>query len=246
MLRSRSACPLSVLLATVALSTAGLSTHVHEAAAGHHEEKAKAGAEAKGQAKAAKDDLAKLRNPSNAREKAPETFRVKLETTKGDVVLKVTREWSPNGADRFYNLVKLGYYQDIAFFRVIDGFMAQFGIHGEPSVNATWRKAGIKDDPVVESNTRGRITFAKSGRPNSRTVQLFINLVDNRNLDRMGFAPFGEIVEGMENVDKIFKVGEGAPRGPGPNQNLIQAQGNEYLREKFPQLDYLVKASIVE
>jgi peptidyl-prolyl cis-trans isomerase A (cyclophilin A) len=186
-----------------------------------------------------------LMNPSQASEKAPDTYKAKLATTKGDIIIEVTRDWAPNGADRFYNLVRIGYFTDIALFRVIEGFMAQFGIHGDPAVNDVWREARIQDDPVKESNRRGYITFATAG-PNTRTTQLFINFADNSNLDRMGFAPFGKVSQGMDIVDSIFKgYGEGAPRGQGPRQDLIQSQGNAYLRQSFPNLDYVKSAEIV-
>lgn len=187
-----------------------------------------------------------LLDPSRATEQAPEKFRVKLQTTEGPVVIEVTRAWSPHGADRLYNLVKIGFFEDIAFFRVIPNFMAQFGIHGDPEVARAWRGANIPDDPVVESNRRGTLTFAKTGAPNSRSTQFFINFRDNRNLDRMGFSPVGEVVEGMEAIDAIHKVGEGAPRGPGPSQRRIQAQGNVYLKEAYPDLDYVESAELVE
>lgn len=184
-------------------------------------------------------------DPAKLTEKAPETFKARFATTKGAFTIEVTRAHSPNGADRFYNLVKSGYFKDIAFFRVIPGFMGQFGIHGDPAVSAAWRNAKIQDDPVKGSNTRGAISFAMAG-PNTRTTQFFINLVDNKNLDGMGFSPFGKVVEGMDVVDKINgEYGEGAPRGRGPDQGKIQAQGNEYLKKDFPKLDYIQSASIL-
>jgi peptidyl-prolyl cis-trans isomerase A (cyclophilin A) len=186
-----------------------------------------------------------LLNPAGAGEEAPATYKVKFETTKGDVVILVHRDWAPKGADRFYNLVKIGYFKDIAAFRVINNFMAQFGIHGNPKVASAWKNAKIQDDEVKESNTRGRITFATAG-PNTRTTQLFINYKDNSNLDGMGFAPFGEVVEGMEIVDSWYKgYGEGAPRGKGPMQGRVQAQGNQYLKTDFPELDYIKSASLL-
>jgi peptidyl-prolyl cis-trans isomerase A (cyclophilin A) len=190
---------------------------------------------------------AALLDPSKATEHAPATFRVKLETTKGPVVLEVVRDWAPNGADRFYNLVKIGFYNDVAFFRVIDGFMAQFGIHGDPKVAAKWREARIADDPVKQSNLRGFVSFATAG-PNTRTTQLFINYADrNAQLDRSGFAPFARVIQGMEVVDSLYSgYGEGAPNGAGPNQGLVQMQGNAYLRANFPKLDYIKTATIVE
>lgn len=177
-------------------------------------------------------------------ERAPERFAVKLETTKGDIIIDVTRGWAPNGADRFHELVKAGYYTDCAFFRVISGFMAQVGISGEPAKNTLWRAKRIQDDPVRESNKRGRVTFAMAG-PNTRTTQIFINFRDNRNLDGMNFAPFGQVRD-MATVDALHSgYGEGAPRGKGPSQARLQQQGNSYLRAEFPNLDYIQKASIV-
>jgi peptidyl-prolyl cis-trans isomerase A (cyclophilin A) len=186
-----------------------------------------------------------LNDPSKLTETAPATYRAKFATTQGDFVIEVHRDWAPNGADRFYNLVKNGFYDDTAFFRVVDGFMVQFGISGDPALNQAWREARIPDDAVKQQNTRGMVTFATSG-PNSRTTQVFINFTDgNTNLDAMGFAPFGKVVSGMEIVDKLYKdYGEGAPRGAGPNQMLIQSKGNAYLKSDFPKLDYTKKATI--
>jgi len=176
---------------------------------------------------------------------APPTYRARFETSKGDFVIEVHRDWAPIGADRFYNLVRNGYYDGVRFFRVIDGFMAQFGMNGDPLVTAQWRVATLQDDPVVQSNTRGTVTFAMTGQPNSRTTQIFINYGDNSNLDGMGFAPFGEVVEGMEVAASLYSgYGEGAPRGRGPDQGQIQARGNEYLEADFPNLDYVVHATI--
>jgi peptidyl-prolyl cis-trans isomerase A (cyclophilin A) len=184
-------------------------------------------------------------DPAKLTEKAPETFKAQFDTTKGKFTIEVTRSLSPRGADRFYNLVKSGYFQDIAFFRVIPGFMAQFGIHGNPAVAAKWREARIPDDPVVGSNTRGTICFAMAG-PNTRTTQFFINFVDNKNLDGMGFSPFGQVVEGLEVVDKINgEYGEGAPRGRGPDQGRVQMEGNAYLKKDFPNLDYIKSATLL-
>lgn len=187
-----------------------------------------------------------LLDPRQANEQAPDTYTVELTTTKGPVVIDVTRAWSPHGADRFYNLVKVGYFTDVAFFRVIDGFMAQAGIHGDSRVNRAWRDANIPDDPAAgQSNTRGMVSFAMAG-PNTRTTQFFINFGDNSRLDSMGFTPFGRVRD-MRAVDALYKgYGEGAPRGLGPNQALIQSRGNEYLRQSFPQLDYIVSARILD
>lgn len=185
-------------------------------------------------------------DPGKLTEKAPDTFKAQFTTTKGKVVIEVTRSLSPNGADRFYNLVKSGYFTDIAFFRVVPGFMCQFGIHGDPAVSAKWRDANIPDDPVKGSNTRGTITYAMSSAPNSRSTQFFINFKDNTFLDSRGFSPFGKVTEGMDVVDKINdEYGEGAPAGNGPNQGRIQMEGNTYLKKDFPNLDYIKSASIL-
>lgn len=176
-------------------------------------------------------------------QRAPDRFTVRMETTKGPLLIDVTREWAPNGADRFYTLVREGYFTDVAFFRVIEGFMAQGGIHGDPQVSARWRDRRIPDDPPRQSNTRGMVSFAMAG-PNTRTTQFFINLVDNSRLDSMGFAPFGRVRD-MSVVDRLHSgYGEGAPRGRGPDQGRIQREGNAYLRADFPQLDYIRSATI--
>jgi cyclophilin family peptidyl-prolyl cis-trans isomerase len=179
----------------------------------------------------------------SAPETAPSEYTVALDTTEGEVLIDVRREWAPAGADRFYQLVKSGYFEDVAFFRVIEGFMAQTGIHGDPAVAAQWRERRIQDDPVRESNTRGMVSYAMAG-PGTRTTQFFINLVDNRNLDGMGFAPFGRVRD-MSVVDRLYSgYGEGAPRGRGPDQARIQREGNAYLRASFPDLDYIRSARI--
>jgi cyclophilin family peptidyl-prolyl cis-trans isomerase len=184
-------------------------------------------------------------NPAKLTAKAPDSFKVRFDTTKGAFTVEVTRSLAPNGADRFYNLVRSGYFKDIIFFRVIPGFMCQFGIHGDPKIAAAWREAKIPDDPVKTSNARGAITFATAG-PNTRTTQLFINFADNGNLDGMGFSPFGKVTEGMDVVDKINgEYGEGAPRGRGPDQGRIQNEGNAYLKKDFPNLDYIKSATIL-
>lgn len=212
----------------------------------HVEAPAPASAEPTKASTADVDWSAALTDPSLAIAEAPATYKVKVETTEGDFVVEVHRDWAPIGADRFFNLVKAGYFDDIAFFRTVPGFMAQFGIHGDPAVNRAWRPATLKDEPVKQSNTRGRVTFAKTNFPNSRTTQLFINYVDNSRLDGMGFAPFGEVVEGMEVVEALHKTGEGFPMGQGPNQSLIHQQGNDYLREKFPEIDYIKSAKVID
>jgi peptidyl-prolyl cis-trans isomerase A (cyclophilin A) len=186
-----------------------------------------------------------LLDPSKATEQAPATFKVKITTTKGPFVIEAYRDWAPLGVDRFYNLVRIGYFKDLAFFRAVEGFMVQFGIHGDPKVAAAWKDASIKDDPVRNSNLRGHITFATRG-PDTRSTQFFINFSDNQNLDQMGFAAFGKVVEGMNIVDSLHKgYGEGAPRGLGPNQMRIQDEGNAYLKKDFPALDYIVSAELL-
>src|SRR5579884_3625838 len=185
-----------------------------------------------------------LSNPAALNAQAPATYRAKFDTSKGSFVVEVHRDWAPNGADRFYNLVKNGFYDQGRFFRVIPGFMVQFGINADPAISAKWRTARINDDPVTKSNIRGLITFATAG-PNTRTTQVFINYADNSRLDDMGFAPIGQVVSGMDVVDKLYAgYGEGAPRGSGPSQALIQEQGNAYLQKSFPKLDYIKKAMI--
>lgn len=184
-------------------------------------------------------------NPAALKAQAPATYKVKFDTSAGEFVVQVTREWAPNGADRFYNLVRSGFYDDTRFFRAIAGFMVQWGIHGDPAVSAAWRNARIAVDPVKQSNKRGFITYAMGASPDTRTTQVFINFRNNTNLDAMGFAPFGEVVSGMEVVDKINTMyGEGAPRGKGPEQGRIQSEGNAYLMKNFAKLDYIRKATI--
>ena len=185
-----------------------------------------------------------LSNPASLREQAPATYKARFDTSKGVFVVEVTRAWAPKGADRFYNLVKSGYYDNVRFFRVISGFMVQFGIHGDPAIMANWRTAQIPDDPVTQSNTRGMITFATAG-PNTRTSQVFINFADNARLDQSGFAPFGKVVSGMNVVDSLnAEYGEGAPRGRGPDQGRLQSEGNAYLTKEFSRMDYIKKATI--
>ena len=185
-------------------------------------------------------------DPARLIEKAPETFKARFDTTKGKFTIEVTRSLAPNGADRFYNLVRSGYFTDVAFFRVVPGFMCQFGIHGDPKVSAKWREATIPDDPVKGSNTRGTITFATAG-PNTRTTQLFINFGDNTGLDGQGFSPFGKVTEGMDVVNKIYgEYGDAAQfGGHGPDQGRVQGEGNAYLKKDFPNLDYIKSATIV-
>lgn len=186
-----------------------------------------------------------LLTPAEAKMPAvPDVFQVEFETTKGNFTVEVRKDWAPQGAERFYSLVHHGFFTDVAFFRAIDGFMVQFGISGSPPVAKAWRDAVFPDDPVKQSNKRGRISFATSG-PDSRTTQMFINYTDNFRLDGMGFAPFAVVVKGMDVIDSLYKgYGEGAPSGKGPSQARIQAEGNAYLRKAFPELDYVKTAKI--
>jgi peptidyl-prolyl cis-trans isomerase A (cyclophilin A) len=183
-----------------------------------------------------------MTDPSKATDKAPDTFRAKFDTTKGAFVLECTRSWAPNGVDRFYNLVKIGFFDDIAFFRVAKGFVVQWGIHGDPKVSSAWQSANLPPDPVTQSNTRGMLTYAMAGRPDTRSTQLFINYKDNASLDQQGFAPICKVVEGMETVDALN--GEYGERVTS-KQGEIHARGNAYLREAWPNLDYIKTATIV-
>ncbi|MBW2526966.1 MAG: peptidylprolyl isomerase [Deltaproteobacteria bacterium] len=183
-----------------------------------------------------------LLEPDKATEQAPPTFKAKFQTTKGDFVIQVTRAWAPIGADRFYNLVKLGFYDEVVFFRVVANFVVQFGIHGHPEVAAKWREAKLKDEPVKQGNKKGYVTYAKGG-PDTRTTQVFINFKDNDKLDKMGFPAFGKVVEGMDVVESLYK--EHGER-PSRHQQKIQQEGNRWLKKMFPELDSIKKATIVE
>jgi peptidyl-prolyl cis-trans isomerase A (cyclophilin A) len=185
-----------------------------------------------------------LHQPENAKAQAPAEYDVKFVTTKGDFTIHVTRAWAPLGGDRFYNLVKHGFYTDAHFFRVLAGFVVQFGLSADPQVSRVWRSANIKDDPVTQSNKPGTVTFATAG-PHTRTTQVFINLGNNGQLDSMGFAPFGQVTEGMDVVKKLHGgYGEGAPQGRGPDQGTISSQGKAYLDKNFPNLDSIKSATI--
>lgn len=176
----------------------------------------------------------------------PDEYKVKFETTKGDFTVEVNKSWAPVGAERFHELATSGFFDGAKFFRVLPGFVVQFGLAAEPELSAKYRGARMSDDPVIESNAKGTITFATSG-PNSRTSQVFINLADNPRLDQMGFAPFGKVVEGMNVVESLYSgYGEGAPHGNGPDQSRIQSMGNKYLDASFPNLDGIKKATVVE
>ncbi len=179
-------------------------------------------------------------------ETAPATFDVRLETSAGDVVIHVVRAWAPLGADRFYSLVRGGFYDDTRVYRVVPGFMAQFGLNGNPYVNQVWKSEYLVDDEVVETNARGRVAFAKGG-VHTRTTEVFISVKDNAALDDEGFAPFGEVIEGMDVVDAFYAdYGDGPPRGDGPYQAMAAARGNEYLDTEFPELTRIVRATVVD
>jgi len=182
---------------------------------------------------------ASLKNPASLTEQAPATYKASFDTSVGKFVITVHRAWAPNGADRFYNLVKNGFYDETRFFRVVPDFMVQFGISGDPAVAAPWQNASIKDDPSTgHSNTKGFVSFATRG-PNTRTTQIFINYANNAGLDKQGFTPFGEVTTGMDVVEKIT-----SQYAQKPDQGQIQSQGNTYLRAQFPKLDYVKKATI--
>jgi peptidyl-prolyl cis-trans isomerase A (cyclophilin A) len=183
----------------------------------------------------------KLMNPAQLNETAPDKFKVKFDTSKGEFTVEVTREWAPNGADRFFNLVKNGFYDNCKFFRTIEGFMVQFGINGNPKISAVLRNARIKDDPVKKSNLRGYITFAMAG-PDTRTTQVFINYGDNSRLDKDNFSPFGKVTKGMNVVESLYNKYAGKPSD---SQTEIQMQGNAFLEKNFPDLDFIKSASIV-
>jgi len=178
-------------------------------------------------------------------EHVPDVFSVRLDTSKGPIVIEVHRAWAPVGADHFYSLVETGYYNGNRFYRVVRNFVVQFGISGDPGLNRLWSNAYLPDDPVKHSNVKGTVTFAAAG-PNGRSTQLFINLVNNKSLDKQGFAPIGQVVSGMDTVEYLYSsYGEMSSRGgQGPDPGKIEQQGNDYLAEQFPRLDYIQKATI--
>ena len=182
---------------------------------------------------------ASLKNPASLKETAPATYKANFDTSAGAIVIEVHRDWAPLGADRFYNLVKNGFFDNARFFRVVPNFMVQFGMNGDPAVTAAWQGATLKDEPTKETNKKGYVTFAKTGAPNSRGTQVFINFKDNGFLDSQGFAPFGQVVSGMDVAEKIT-----SQYGESPNQVRITAEGNAYLTKEFPKLDYIRKATI--
>lgn len=191
---------------------------------------------------------AALKTPASLKEMAPAMFKVDFDTTAGMIIIEVHRDWAPNGADRFYNLVKNGFFEGVRFYRVVPNFMVQFGINGDPAVTAAWKAARIPRDPVKQSNTRGYVTYAMlggPGGPDTRTTQMFINFGDNAFLDPQGFAPFGKVSKGMDVVDKLYSgYGEMAPQGKGPDQQKAELEGAAYVEKNFPKLDYIKKATI--
>jgi peptidyl-prolyl cis-trans isomerase A (cyclophilin A) len=185
--------------------------------------------------------VAKLRNPAALKEKAPDLFKANFDTSKGLIVIEVHRDWAPNGADRFYNLVTNGFFDEARFYRVIPGFMVQFGMNGNPAVTKAWDGAMIPDDPVKQNNLPGFVSFAALPSANSRTTNLFINYGDNKRLDASRFAPFGKVVQGMDVAEKI-----NAQYREQPQQDQIRARGNAYLTQSFPKLDYIKTATIAK
>src|SRR6267154_481248 len=181
--------------------------------------------------------------PAKLKEKAPETYKVKFDTTRGEFTITVTRAWAPLEADRFYNLVKHHFYDNASFFRVVPNFVVQFGISAYPPVSAAWQNANIKDEPVTGSNKRGYLTYAKTSQPNTRSTQIFINLKDNASLDRQGFSPFGMLdAQGMKVVDMLYdQYGDSG----GPDQDQIAKLGKPYLDKGWPKLDSIKTATLV-
>ncbi len=180
-----------------------------------------------------------LMNPGSLKAKAPDMFKVQFITTKGPIMIEVHRAWAPIGADRFYNLVRAGFFTDAAFFRVVPNFIVQFGLSADPAVNKVWRTTNLRDDAPRESNRRGYLTFATAG-PDTRTTQLFINLKDNAFLDSQGFTPFGNVIEGMDLVEKIY-----SGYGERPDQGRITMEGKAYIDKNFPQLDRINSAKLL-
>ncbi len=197
---------------------------------------------------AAPPQQANLKSPATLNAQAPPVYKARFDTSAGIFVVEVHRDWAPHGADRFYNLVKNGFYDGCRFFRVVPGFMVQWGMNGDPAIQRVWTTANLTDDPVKQSNLRGYVTFAQAGVPNTRSTQVFVNFRDNTTLDHyppQGFAPFGKVVSGMDVVDKLYGgYGDGPPQGTGPDQGLLRSQGNAYLEKQFPKLDYIKKATI--
>jgi peptidyl-prolyl cis-trans isomerase A (cyclophilin A) len=236
-------------LATILFLTAALTTHVTPAWAqrgkttpqrGTAAPTPQRGRGATTSTAAAAAAKARLKNPAALKDVAPAEYRARFDTSVGPFVVLVHRSWSPKGADRFYNMVKYGFFDNSRFFRVMPNFMVQFGLNGDPAVQRPWTNANLQDEPAKQSNKRGLITFATASGPNTRTTQVFINFRDNAFLDPQGFTPFGEVESGMDAVDKI-----NAEYGERPDQGLIQQQGNAYLTKAFPRLSFITKATIV-
>ena len=193
----------------------------------------------------AQDKNAKLLNPAGLTEAAPATYKANFDTSKGTFVITVHKDWAPKGADRFYNLIKSGFFEGVRFFRVIPNFMAQFGIHGTPAVSAAWQGARITDDPVKQSNKKGYVTFATAG-PNTRTTQLFVNYGDNASLDKQGFSPFGEVTTGMDVVEKLYNgYGEIYKRSDFQLPKFM-SEGNAYMEKQFPRMDFIKTVTIAQ
>ena len=180
------------------------------------------------------------------KELAPEVFQAKMETSKGDIVMEIHRDWAPRGADRFYDLIQEKFYNETKFHRVLKGFVAQFGVNKDPKIQALWRQLKINDDPVKEKNVRGTVTFAARG-PATRTTQLFINLKDNIDLDKDGFAPIGKVIGGMDVADKLsFLYGDHPPNGSGPDPKRMELEANGYMDRAFPRMDFIKTITIVK
>ncbi len=185
-----------------------------------------------------------LKDPTKANATAPAKFQAKFETTAGDFIVECTRDWAPHGVDRFYNLVKIGFFNDVALFRIVPDFVVQWGIHGNPEVSKHWRNANLKVDKVKESNERGMLTYAMAGAPTTRSTQMFINFKKNAMLDQKGFAPICKVIEGMEEtVDKFYAGYKGMPSR---EQGQIQAEGNKFLRKRYPLMDYIKTAKLYD
>lgn len=184
--------------------------------------------------------------PPTSTTEAPSVFRVRFETSKGTFVLEAHRQWAPRGVDRLHQLVQSRFFDNTRFFRAVTGFMVQFGVHGDPAVNAAWESLAIPDDSVAQSNKRGTMSFAMAG-PGTRTTQVFINLVDNSALDGMGFAPIGLVIDGMAVVDSLYAgYGDGPPSGFGPDQMRLMREGNAYLEREYPKLDFIRTARLID
>jgi peptidyl-prolyl cis-trans isomerase A (cyclophilin A) len=184
---------------------------------------------------------ARLKDPAALSEQAPATYRARFETSQGVFVIEAHRDWAPNAADRFYNLVKNGFYDNARFFRVLSGFMVQFGLNGDPEVQRPWSSAGLPDEPAKQSNTRGIVSFARESSPSSRYTMVFINYKDNSYLDSEGFPPFGQVIAGMDVVEKLYS---GYGRANVPDQRRILSEGNAYLAAEYPKLDFIKRARV--